>query len=386
MTIDLMIQRKHYVSVKPNKDNFIKLKTDFICKIILFYKFVSFAYNDNHKREVDAMITIVEIAELAGVSRGTVDRVINHRGKVRIDIQEKIEHIMEEHGYQQKLRHKSYTIGVVTQLCNASFMEEIYKGLDRARHEYEDRGIQLNMLQSDDVDEKKQITLIEQLEDEGIDALAIMPVDHEIIMHKINSLVEKGIPVITFNSDIAGTKRSCFVGMDNRQSGKAAAGLLGKLTKGNGKILIITGYFTNRANSMRVEGFIAEMQTRYPHNQILGVQCSYDKAEMVEEIICTAMKETTIAGIFLASAGQEGIHRAFRTLRIEERPYVIAYDVTKKNIERLKRNDFDFIIDQESQQQGYMAIQLLHEILQKRKMPDKSEWFTNIQLKTKETI
>ncbi|QQV79607.1 hypothetical protein JG559_00895 [Enterococcus faecalis] len=32
---------------------------------------------------------------------------------------------------------------------------------------------------------------------------------------KINQLTEQGIKVITFNSDIVGSKRQCFVGMDN---------------------------------------------------------------------------------------------------------------------------------------------------------------------------
>ena len=64
-------------------------------------------------------------------------------------------------------------------------------------------------------------------------ALLIMPVDCESVREKLESLsVEKKIPVVTFNSDIVGSKRVCFVGMDNRKSGRTAAGLLGMLTRG----------------------------------------------------------------------------------------------------------------------------------------------------------
>ncbi len=45
------------------------------------------------------MATIKEIAELAGVSRRTVDRVINHRGSVKPDTEEKIRKIIEELSY-----------------------------------------------------------------------------------------------------------------------------------------------------------------------------------------------------------------------------------------------------------------------------------------------
>lgn len=354
--------------------------------ILSFTKQLVYAYNRSIDRSVEHMITIQEIANLAGVSRGTVDRVINHRGKVKAEIEKNIQAIMKEHGYVQKPRQRNFVVGVVTQLYNASFMKEIQKGLDKAKEEYEDRGIQLHMVHSDDVDEQKQLQLLNQLEEKGVDAIAIMPVDHPSIMNKINELVEKGIPVVCFNSDIAGTKRSCFVGMDNRKSGKVAAGLLGLLNKEEGKILIITGYFTNRANSMRIEGFMEEMQHSYPKMELLGVQCSYDKAELVEDIVHKAMKESDVSGIFLASAGQEGLHNAFVSLHDKKRPYVVAYDVTERNIERLKRNDFDFLIDQESLQQGYLAIKILYELLQKKKQPIKSEWYTNIQLKTKDSI
>lgn len=333
------------------------------------------------------MITIQEIADIVGVSRGTVDRVINHRGKVKAEVEEKILKIINEKGYQQKQRKKNITIGVITQLNKSSFMGEIQKGLDRAIEEYEPQGVHIHILHSDTVDEKEQLSLIDKLEESGIDALAIMPVDHDNITKRINELIDKGIPTVTFNSDISGTKRVCFVGMDNRKSGKVAANLLAMLTHKHGEILVITGYFTNRANSMRVESFVNEIQ-KYPDMKLLGVQCSYDEEHAVKEIVKSSLQTNNrIAGIYLVSAGQEGIYNAFSDLNyLNYRPFVIAHDVTENNIKRLKRGDFNFLIDQESHLQGYIAIQILFNILRKKKNPDKEEYYTNIQLKTKESI
>ena len=330
------------------------------------------------------MITIQEIADIVGCSRGTVDRVINNRGKVKAEIENEIRKVLIEHNYKQKERKKSITIGVITQLNRTSFMQEIQKGLNRALAEFENQGVTIKILHSDNVDENEQLHLIEKLEKEGINGLAIMPVDHDLIARAINHLVDKGIPVVTFNSDVVGTKRSCYVGMDNAKSGKVAAGLLAMLTKEIGKILIITGYFTNRANSLRVESFVNELQ-KYPHIQLLGVQCSYDKAKVVEDIVLNTMKtHGDLAGIFLASAGQEGIYQAIHKLNCKKRPYVVAYDVSENNIKRLKRGDFDFLIDQESHVQAYNAIEILITILRKKQFPKMEEYYTNIQLKTKE--
>ena len=76
--------------------------------------------------------------------------------------------------------------------------------------------------------------------------------------------------MVTFNSDIVGSKRVCFVGMDNRKSGRTAAGLLGMLTRGKGKILIITGYFSNHVDNQRVDGFLEEVKKEYPSWKLQG--------------------------------------------------------------------------------------------------------------------
>lgn len=334
-------------------------------------------------------VTIQQLAELAGVSRGTVDRVINQRGRVDKEVAKRVMDIAMQQGYQQKPRKKGkqFKIGVITQLGEASFMQEIQKGILKAKVELEEKGTQVLIRQSEDIDEMKQLAYIDELVEENIDALAIMPVDCESIRHKLNDLIEKRkIPVVTFNSDIVGTKRNCFIGMDNRKSGIAAAGLLGLLMRGEGRILIITGHFTNRANSLRVEGFIEQMHKSYPNIVLLGVQSSLDKEEQVEKIVSQAMHDyPDLAGIFMASAGQEGIYKALKKQAMKQRPYVIAYDVTEHNTKRLKRGDFDFLIDQESERQGYEAPIMLYRILKKEAV-QQDHVYMNIQLKTPFTI
>lgn len=45
-------------------------------------------------------VTLQQIAEKAGVSRGTVDRALNDRGRIKPEVAEKIKKIAEEMGYQ----------------------------------------------------------------------------------------------------------------------------------------------------------------------------------------------------------------------------------------------------------------------------------------------
>lgn len=343
--------------------------------------------------------TIQQIAELAGVSRGTVDRALNHRGRIRQDVADRIWQIADEIGYQPKHggEKKKGTacpvkIGVVTQLSKSSFMIQVNQGIRDAKKELEERGVSLLWKDIVTVDEEEQLQAIDQLVSEGIHGLALMPIECERIRLKINELAEeKKIPVITFNSDIVGTRRLCFVGLDNKRSGFTAAGLLGMLTRGAGKILTITGYFTNSVNSLRVEGFIREAKQSYPGLELLGVQSSFDDADEVEKIItCTLEREPDLAGIFVASAGQAGVRRALDKLNagetIRKRPYVIIYDITPRNVEALLAGEVDFLIDQEAYVQGNRPPLMLYDLLVKGQEPEKEFIFTDINIKTKYNI
>lgn len=334
-------------------------------------------------------VTIQQIAEMAKVSRGTVDRALNNRGRIRPEVQERICRIARELGYvprdkKNKAKKEKIKIGVVTQLAGASFMLEINRGIQKAREELKDRGVEILLREVFTVDEEAQARAIDNLAAEGIQGLALMPVECDLIREKINGLTEKKIPVVTFNSDIVGTRRACFVGMDNRRSGQAAAGLMGLMTGGIGKVLVITGYFSNVVNNKRVDGFVEELRKSYPELEIAGVLGSFDQAEEVEKVIENSMANISgINGIFVVSGGQAGVKSAFQKLSLEKRPYVVVYDQTPKNERAITEGVVDFLIDQNGFFQGYRPLYILTDMLAKNSMPEEEYLFTDIVIKTK---
>ena len=314
-------------------------------------------------------VTIQQIAERAGVSRGTVDRALNHRGRINPEVAEKICRLADEMGYVQKERKRSRTakderlkIGVVTQLARSSFMQEVNRGIEKAAQELKEKGIQLILKEGLSVDEDEQLQAIEELEQEGIRGLAVMPVDSEAVREKLTALIEeKNIRVVTINSDIVGT-----------------------MTRGSGKILIITGYFSNHVDNQRVDGFVEEAKKAFPHLEIAGVHGSFDEASEVEHIIENAMMSTSgISGILVVSGGQAGVGKAFDKLRLDRRPYVVIYDQTPKNEKALKNDSVDFLIDQNGYVQGYEPPRILADILTKGQEPEREFLFTDIKIKTK---
>lgn len=336
-------------------------------------------------------VTIQQIADKAGVSRGTVDRALNKRGRISREAAEEIERIAEELGYVHKprKRQKKHTgrikLGVVTQLSRASFMLEINEGIQTARKELESLNVEVLVKERETVGEREQLEAIEELLQEDIQGLAIMPVDSENVRARLNWMIsEKGIPVVTFNSDIVGTGRSCFVGMDNKKSGCVAAGLMNMLTRGEGKILIITGHFSSLLNNQRVDGFVEEIKRIAPKQEIAGVQASFDNTEEVEKVIENAMMGISgINGIYVVSGGQKGIENAFKKLGLDRRPYVVIYDQTPKNEKLLKDNIIDFLIDQNGFEQGYRPLRILADILLNNEEIRNEYYYTGLDIKTK---
>ena len=87
-------------------------------------------------------VTIRQIAEAAGVSRGTVDRALNNRGRIKPEVADRIRQIAEEMGYKPNqlgralsMSKNNIKIGVILQAAETPFMQCVLEGIERAKDE-----------------------------------------------------------------------------------------------------------------------------------------------------------------------------------------------------------------------------------------------------------
>jgi LacI family transcriptional regulator len=338
-------------------------------------------------------ITIKKIAELANVSRGTVDRVIHGRPGVKDDVRERVENILNSFEYKPNLAgkalvntRKNIKIGVVLSPDFNPFIDEVKRGIEFEAQSIEAYGVGLDVEVISIFDENEQLEILNKLQRSGITAIAIVPVDTEIIRLKINELVEAGIPVVTFNSDISGTRRLCFVGQDNFKAGRTVGELALKILPRPASVGIISSNMNLSCHQNRTNGFNSKI------NEAGGVQVKGFEQNNDVDKTAYAITRDFIKGIedlrliYLTGGGVGGVGRALKELGKASEVRVICHDIIPDSIRLLNESVIDFVIGQDPFRQGHLPIKILFDFIFQKELPENEIYHTGVDIYTGENV
>lgn len=339
-------------------------------------------------------VTIKDIAAIANVSRGTVDRALNNRAGVNPDVAKKILKIASDLGYRPNkagkalaARKKNTLIGMALPSINNPFFKDVIEGAMRARHEFADYGLNVIIKEYKGFSISSQLEAMNALESEGVTAMCIVPIDDDEIVDKVNALHEKNIPVIALNSDLPKSKRICFVGNDYEKSGRTAAGMFGLITGGRANALILTGSIKMLSHNQRIHGFSSVIKEKYPDINVTDIiACNDDDDEAYSQVLAALKSNTNIDSMYVAASGITGAVRAVREAGFDKSFPIICFDDTESNKELLRQNEIRAVICQESHRQGYEPIKILFNLLINARRPKTEHIYTDIVIKIPENI
>ena len=112
-------------------------------------------------------------------------------------------------------------------------------------------------------DGQVQAQRVAQAVNEGASAILISCSDAGKLQGAINDAVDRGVPVMTFDSDAPQSKRFAFYGVDDLETGAQVMSELAKQMNGKGKIAILAGNQNAPNLRKRVDGVKAEA-AKYP--------------------------------------------------------------------------------------------------------------------------
>lgn len=321
--------------------------------------------------------TVKTIAELAGVSRGTVDRVLNNRTGVKPAVRARVQQIADMLDYKPNLIGKALVhmneavrIGIILTPEYNPFVAEIRKGIMRAYDEYRHFGLDLDIRMLTTLDPVEQYALLNKLEEQGVQAIGLIPLDDSIIRNKLNELSEKGVAIITFNSQLSGVQQLCFIGQDHIRGGSCAAGLMGRILPKHSKIAVVISSNTLACHQDRLQGFRRRLAARYPTLEIVNVVENLDRSDLAyERTVDLIGRYPDLGGIYITGGGILGLGRALSVTGKAGVIRIVSHDFVEGTEQLLCDGTLDFAIGQNPEQQGYQVVNLFFNYLVKRQQP-----------------
>ena len=325
------------------------------------------------------MVTIKQIADMCGVSRGTVDRVLNNRGNVKPEKRKRVLEVMRELNYQPNPAGKALAarkhkpvVGILLPSEGIVFFDDVLETMHRMARRYEDYGVRFvwRLLRRYHADE--QCAAIEELRHE-VNALIVTPMSEPAVIQKIDECVADGIFVITINNDVELSHRQLYVGSDYYEGGQTAGALLQMIGPEELKTGVLMGSKAMLGHRQRLDGF-CDILRKNPHFELLAVEenedderISYEKAKAMLE------KYPELNALFVISAGASGAGQAVKELGRVQSVTLIVFDTIPTTVQLMKEGVVKAALYQHPHQQAAKAIRAAFEYLVNGVRPEKQQ-------------
>lgn len=339
--------------------------------------------------------TLKQIAELAGVSLGTVDRALHDRGRINPQVAQRIKQIAKELNYHPNtvakslsIRKRNLKISVIFHIESRNpFFDDIMKGILTSKNEIADFGIAVDIKTCPDFHAEEQLKLINQAIDAGSNAIAIVPINHPCIQKRLNELYEQQFPVIFLTNLIDNTEYLSFVGCNYTLSGAVTAGLLNLINPTNGNLLLFSPNLQMLGHVLRMNGLKDTLKQDYPHIRLQYVIELTGNDINDYQLTKTALETFPNTNLIVCpGAYSHGNLQALEELNYFQNSKVICYDYSSEIEERIKRNQITATIVQQPQLQGSAVIKILFDFLTSGKLPETKNQYIKTQIILKENL
>lgn len=322
--------------------------------------------------------TIKQLAEQAGVSIGTVDRVLHKRGGVSKDTERLVLKLAEDMGYHTnsvakalKFQKKPIRIGVILNPPEYNYFSgEIHQGVDAASREIADFGVKIKKYHLTDMSAGCLLDILDTVEADELDGLILKPVNHPEVSRRITGLCRGGMVVITCVSDLENCSRTCFIGHNQYKEGRITASLLTRMLGPGAGVAVITGTRQVLGHHRKTQGFDDYIREKRPDIRILGMFEVNREVSIAVNVVQSILKEHTIDGLFIQSMDRQGIEEIYHAFPADGKKPIICTFGTGKEIANLLMNDtVTFAIEENPFKQGYVALKTMFDILFNEKYP-----------------
>ncbi|MCK5067123.1 MAG: LacI family DNA-binding transcriptional regulator [Bacteroidales bacterium] len=326
-------------------------------------------------------IRIKDIAEIANVSIGTVDRVIHNRGEVSETTRERIRKLLEEHNYKPDINASSLALkkpirlavvmpGVVNE---HTFWKLPQSGIRRALEELAHYNISVDTFYFNQFDRNDFIRCKKEFPYNQVQGVLFAPVFHDESVSFLNQCEEVKLPVVLFNSLLDVPSIRSFVGQDAFHSGYVAAKLIYYGMESGRDVAIInmsarTDHYTHIVNrEMGFRSYFDEHSDRV--NQLFTLDLNGADDCKLKDQLLEACSEHDLAGLFVTNSRVYKVAE-FLAQQGSMSVRLVGYDLLPQSINYLKRDYIDFLISQKPEEQAFRGLSSLFYLVAFHREPE----------------
>ncbi len=305
-----------------------------------------------------------QIAELAGVSPSTVDRVLNDRGGVSEARRKKVLEAARKLGTGRVLPSAvrgSMHFDIIRTKAENEFSRRMELALQRVASMLgKDIVLHRSVWASEDQSALVRFITRPRHRRHG---LIMVAGDTPEVRGALETAVSNGMPAVLMVNNLPDLAQAVpYVGVDNRAAGATAALLMGRFLRRQGRVLMLTGSANFQPYRERSEGFMQVMDRDFPGLELIGPVDMRDDDALAEATVRGALRgETPLVGLYGNGQGTLGADRAMGRLRPGERPIWITHESTPQHDALLNAGRIHILIDQDPETQALHGMQhLLH--------------------------
>jgi len=318
--------------------------------------------NNNQK------LRIKDIAILAGVSEGTVDRVLHNRGDVSAKSREAVTKVLEEMNYSPNLLARSLAskkqyrfICLFPTFQSGEYWELVDKGFDLAAQEFLHHNVIIERLYFNQYDTQSFVNVSNTIFNKNPDSVFIAPLFKNETIGLTTKLSEQGIPFSFIDSTIDEADFVTYYGQNSFKSGYIAAKLLfASLPEGSQVIVIRTkrkGSASNQTLS-RHNGFMQFIMDKQLDNKFEILKVELNNNDEQENLDSFSRIFETYSNIKAAITFNSKVYILASLLEKINHSEIrlIGYDLLDENVKYLEQGIVNFLIAQRPDKQAYFTV------------------------------
>lgn len=341
----------------------------------------------------EEIIGVKQIAQMAGVSIATVDRVLNNRIGVSETTKKKINDIVKKYNYQPNILAKRLAsrrlLKFVTLIPAVSeetdYWQAPLNGIEQAEAEVKPFGISFDKYYFDLNDKQTFITQYNKILKKNVDGILFAPSFVEDAKNFAAECEKRKIPYVFINSDVPGLNNLCYVGPELFSSGYTGAHLVNYIVKDGEKALIIN--ISKIPDSLyhleeKEKGFRKFFKKEGKKIEIEKLEIRETDYLSIRKALTGALKNNDIKVIFVTNSRVFYVAQYLKEKKIKNIA-LIGYDFIEKNLSYLETGVIDFLICQKPKAQAYRGVMALYDKLVKNEEVTKTHYMS-IDIITKE--